>query len=262
MPTSDTAAIRLRDVRKSFGGKVAAVDGVSLKIPAGQFVALVGGSGSGKTTTLKLIQRLLEPDAGEVLVLGRGAGDEPAPAWRRRLGYVVQQIGLFPHMTVAENVGVTPSLLGWPRAEIAARSDELLSLVGLDPSFGPRRPDQLSGGQRQRVGVARALAARPQVLLMDEPFAALDPAAREALRDTCRELHDRLGLTTLLVTHDMTEAVLMADRIVVMGAGKVLADAPPSELMAGHSDPVVAALMASPRRQAERMRALLENGRG
>ena len=218
MPSSDTPAIELRDVRKSFGGRPA-VDGVSLAIPEGQFVALVGRSGSGKTTTLKLIQRLIEPDAGEVRVLGRAPSDEPAPVWRRRLGYVLQDIGLFPHMSVAENIGVTPSLLGWPAAERAARTAELLAMVGLDDSYATRRPDQLSGGQRQRVGVARALAARPPVLLMDEPFAALDPGTREALRDTCRTLHQRLGLTSVLVTHDMTEAVLMADRIVVMGEG-------------------------------------------
>ena len=255
------SAIALRSVRKVFDpGAGPAVDGVDLDIAEGQFVALVGRSGSGKTTTLKLINRLVEPDAGEVAVFGRLAREEPAPVWRRRMGYVLQETGLFPHLSVADNIGVTPSLLGWSRPDIAARTAELLSLVGLDAGFAARRPDQLSGGQRQRVGVARALAARPRIVLMDEPFAALDPGSREALRDTCRALHDRLGLTSVMVTHDMQEAVLMADRIVVMSAGRVRADAAPAELMAGHADPEVAALMAAPRRQAERMRALLEAG--
>ena len=258
-PTGDPAVL-LREVRKAFPGGAPAVDGVSLEIPAGQFVALVGRSGSGKTTTLKLVHRLVEPDSGQVRVLGRDSAAEPAALWRRRLGYVFQEIGLFPHMSVAENIGVTPSLLGWPAPEIAARTAELLRLVDLDPAYAARAPDQLSGGQRQRVGLARALAARPAILLMDEPFGALDPETREDLGAKCRELHERLGLTTLMVTHDMQEAVLLADRIVVMSRGRVVADDTPAALMAGHPDSDAAALMASPRRQAERMRALLEAG--
>jgi osmoprotectant transport system ATP-binding protein len=257
--SSGDAAIHLRDVRKSFGGS-AAVDGVSLEIGRGEFVALVGRSGSGKTTALKIVHRLVEPDSGVLRVLGRHASEEPAHLWRRRIGYVLQEVGLFPHMSVAENIGVTPGLLGWPKDEIAARTAELLSLVGLDPGYAAREPDQLSGGQRQRVGVARALAARPAILLMDEPFGALDPETREDLGRHCRELHDALGLTTVMVTHDMQEALLLADRIVVMGSGRILADSTPAVLMAGHADPEVAALMASPRRQAERLRVLLEAG--
>jgi osmoprotectant transport system ATP-binding protein len=256
-----TSAILLRDVSKSFdGGTHLAVDGVSLAIGEGAFVALVGRSGSGKTTTLKLIHRLIEPDSGELRVFGRPSDEEPAHLWRRRAGYVLQEGGLFPHMTVLENIGVTPSLLGRPRAEADRRSLELLGLVGLDAGFAGRRPHQLSGGQRQRVAVARALAAEPRILLMDEPFGALDPGAREALRELVRGLHDQLGLTSVMVTHDMAEAVLMADRIVVMGGGRILADAAPAALMASHPDPEVASLMASPRRQAERMRDLLEAG--
>jgi osmoprotectant transport system ATP-binding protein len=254
--------IELDGVCKSFdGGRSLAVDHVSLGVPEGAFVALVGASGSGKTTTLKTINRLVEPDRGEVRIAGRPAAAEPATALRRRIGYVIQGVGLFPHLTVAENIGITPALLGWPRDRIRARVAELLELVALPEAYAGRAPAALSGGERQRVGVARALAAGPQVLLMDEPFGALDPLTRDALGRACRALHDRLGLTTVMVTHDVQEAVLLADRIVVMKAGRVLADAPPRALLAGASDPDVAALMDTPRRQAERVRALMDEGR-
>jgi osmoprotectant transport system ATP-binding protein len=171
---------------------------------------------------------------------------------------VFQGIGLFPHMTIAENIAITPQLLGWPRAKIAARVAELLDLMDLPQSFAARFPDALSGGQRQRVGVARALAARPRVMLMDEPFGALDPITRDALGSAYRDLHGTLGLTSVMVTHDVQEAVLLADRIVVMSAGRIIADDTPAALLAENGNAEVAALMATPRRQAERVRALLE----
>jgi osmoprotectant transport system ATP-binding protein len=249
--------IALDHVTKSFdGGRSFALREVSLAIEAGAFVAVVGKSGSGKTTAMKLINRLLEPDQGEVRFEGIAVGGLDAPVLRRRIGYVFQGIGLFPHMTIAENIAITPQLLGWRREEIAARVAELLDLVELPQSFASRLPHALSGGQRQRAGVARAIAARPRVMLMDEPFGALDPVTRDALGIAYRALHDRLAMTTVMVTHDVEEAVLLADRIVVMGAGAVLADAAPGALLSGHANPDVAALMAMPRERAERIRVL------
>ena len=252
--------IQLDGIAKRYAGG-AAVDDVSLHIPSGQFVALVGASGSGKTTLLKCINRLVTPDAGRVVIDGEDAAALDAPTLRRRIGYVIQNIGLFPHLTVAENIGVVPSLLGWPKSEIAGRVDELLKLVELPADFARRSPTELSGGQQQRVGVARALAARPNIVLMDEPFGALDPVTRDTLGEAYRRLHRELGLTTTMVTHDMQEALLLADRIVVMRAGRVIADAAPAELMAGHTDPEVERLISTPRRQAERVRALVEGAR-
>jgi osmoprotectant transport system ATP-binding protein len=250
--------IELDTIGKSFdGGRAFALRGVSLAFAAGVFTALVGASGSGKTTTLKTINRLVEPDEGEVRLEGLPVRDQPGPLLRRRIGYVFQGVGLFPHLTVAENIAVGPRLLGWAPADIAARVDELLDLTALPRAFAARRPAALSGGQQQRVGLARALAARPRVMLMDEPFGALDPVTRLELGDAYRALHDRLGLTTVMVTHDVQEAVLLADRIVVMKDGRVLADDTPRALLAGHADPDVAALMATPRVQAERVAALL-----
>jgi osmoprotectant transport system ATP-binding protein len=251
--------IELRDVVKRYGA-LTAVAGLSLAIEAGGFTALLGGSGSGKTTALKMINGLVQPDGGEVWVEGRAIAGEAGWALRRRIGYVFQEVGLFPHMTVAENIGVGPKLAGWARPDIGARVDELLQLVALPPSVGPRLPAALSGGQRQRVGVARALAAKPRIMLMDEPFGALDPVTRDALGRDYRTLHEQLGLTTLMVTHDVWEALLLADRIVVMDHGQVLADSTPAALLGGHSDPRVQALMETPRRQAERVRQLAEGG--
>jgi osmoprotectant transport system ATP-binding protein len=257
-PLPNPPLISLDRVVKRFpGNEAAAVCEVSFDAPAGALVALVGGSGSGKTTTLKCINRLIEPDAGEIRIEGRRNDAVDAVTLRRGIGYVFQNIGLFPHMTVAENIAVTPRLLGWTPAEIQARVSELLDLVALPSAYAGRSPDALSGGQRQRVGVARALAARPRIVLMDEPFGALDPLTREDLGQAYRALHERLGLTTVMVTHDVQEALLLADRIVVMRAGRVAADDTPRALLAGHPDPDVAALMAAPRRQAERVQALL-----
>jgi osmoprotectant transport system ATP-binding protein len=252
--------IELGQVSKSFdGGRSFALREVSLTVEAGAFIALVGASGSGKTTAMKLINRLLEPDAGEVRLEGTPVQSLDAPLLRRRIGYVFQGVGLFPHMTIAENIGITPRLLGWPRPEVDARVAELLDLVELPRDYAGRLPHALSGGQRQRAGVARAIAARPRVVLMDEPFGALDPITRDALGTAYRAIHDRLGVTTIMVTHDVQEAVLLADRIAVMGGGRILAEDAPGPLLALRTPPEVAALMAMPRRQAERISALTAN---
>jgi osmoprotectant transport system ATP-binding protein len=243
-------------VSKRYGGEVALAP-LDLEVSEGQFVALVGTSGSGKTTLLKMANRLVEPDSGQVRVQGRDVSQEPAPALRRRIGYAFQGIGLFPHMTVAENIAATLDLLGWSREAQKRRVADLLELVSLPAGYGGRRPADLSGGERQRVGVARALAASPPILLMDEPFGALDPVTRDDLGTACRNLHDRLGLTTVMVTHDIQEAVVLADRIVVLKGGRILADGSPHALLSGHADPDVRAMMDMPRRQAERVRALI-----
>jgi osmoprotectant transport system ATP-binding protein len=260
---ANPALIEIDQVGKSFdGGRTFAVRDASIALQAGSFVAVVGASGSGKTTTLKFINRLVEPDRGEVRIEGVRVGTIDPPTLRRRIGYVFQGIGLFPHMRVGENIGITPQLLGWGRAEIAARIEELLDLVGLPREYAARFPDALSGGEAQRISVARAIAARPRIVLMDEPFGALDPVTRDALGSAYRALHERLGLTTVMVTHDVQEAVLLADRIVVMSAGRVLAQGTPRALMADAADPAVAALMAMPKRQAERIAAILERNGG
>jgi osmoprotectant transport system ATP-binding protein len=247
--------IELEDVAKRYGERVA-LAGVTLRVARGEFVALVGASGSGKTTLLKTINRLVVPDAGRVRVAGRDAGALPPAELRRGVGYVFQEVGLFPHLTVGENIAVTPRLLGWSKPRIAARVATLLDLVELPRETAARAPAELSGGQRQRVGVARALAAEPALVLMDEPFGALDPMTRDALGAEYRSLHDRLGLTTVMVTHDMAEAVLLADRLVVLRDGRVAADGAPAALAAS-ADDQVRGLLEAPRRQAERLRRRL-----
>ncbi|WP_187334848.1 ABC transporter ATP-binding protein [Novosphingopyxis iocasae] len=241
-------SVRFDGVTKNYGA-VSAVDDVSLTIEAGSFVALVGQSGSGKSTLLKTVNRLVDPTDGQVLV-----GEEPVAgrepyALRRTIGYVFQNIGLFPHMTVRENI-----LIG-QRIEGARGSDvgELLDLVELPRDFAGRRPAALSGGQAQRVGVARALAGEPGLMLMDEPFGALDPVTRDNLGEAYRALHDRLGLTTIMVTHDMAEALLLADRILVMSGGRIVADAPPAAMLNERQADEAEALIAVPRAQAERL---------
>ncbi|WP_342727702.1 ATP-binding cassette domain-containing protein [Bradyrhizobium sp. B097] len=253
-----TPLIAYAHVGKSFdNGRVVAVDDVSLDVAEGEFLAVVGGSGSGKTTLLRLANRLIEADRGRIAVEGEDVSRIDPILLRRRIGYVFQSGGLFPHLTVADNVGITPKLLGWPQAEISARVDELLDLVRLDRAQHRHRlPHELSGGQRQRVGVARALAAKPRIVLMDEPFGALDPLTRDALGDDYRTLHRELGLTTVMITHDMTEALLLADRVAVMRGGKLLALGTPAEL-AANADAYVGELLRTPRRRAERLGALL-----
>ena len=250
--------IAFSHVGKSFdGGRVKAVDDVSLEVAAGEFLAIVGGSGSGKTTLLRLANRLIDADAGTITVEGEDVRAVDPVSLRRRIGYVFQSGGLFPHFSVAGNIGITPKLLGTSPAEISSQVDELLDLVRLDRrEYRDRFPHELSGGQRQRVGVARALAARPKIVLMDEPFGALDPLTRDALGDDFRGLHNKLGLTTVMITHDMTEAILLADRIAVMRAGRLLAQGTPAEL-ARNGDAYVGELLRTPRRQAERLKILL-----
>jgi osmoprotectant transport system ATP-binding protein len=250
------AAIELSGIEKRYGGR-AALAGVDLSIGRGEFIALVGHSGSGKTTLLKTINGLIAPDGGVVRIDGEAAGGSPPHELRRRIGYVFQEVGLFPHLSIAENIAITPRLLGWDKARMAARAEELLDLIALPPEVGARAPSALSGGQRQRVGVARALAAEPKIMLMDEPFGALDPLTRDALGSDYRALHDKLGLTTVMVTHDMAEAVLLADRIVVLDGGSIIADGAPAALMATSDDQRVRALLEAPRRQAERLRERL-----
>jgi osmoprotectant transport system ATP-binding protein len=207
------------------------IDDLTLNIVAGETIVLLGRSGAGKTTTLKLINRLLEPTSGTVLVKNRSTADWDVIRLRRHIGYVIQEVGLFPHFTVAQNVGLVPSLEGWEPARTRERVREMLDLVGMDhDTFAPRYPDQLSGGQRQRVGVARALAADPSILLLDEPFGALDPITRSEIRREFRELRDRLGKTMVFVTHDVGEAFILADRIALMKDGRLLACVPPREL--------------------------------
>ncbi len=250
--------IAFEHVGKSFdGGRVKAVDDVSLAVAAGEFLVIVGGSGSGKTTLLRLANRLIEADHGSIRIEGEDVRSVDPIGLRRRIGYVFQSGGLFPHMSVADNIGITPKLLGTPASEISARVNELIELVRLDHGqHRDRFPRELSGGQRQRVGVARALAARPRIVLMDEPFGALDPLTRDALGDDYRSLHRKLGLTTVMITHDMTEAILLADRIAVMHAGRLLAQGTPIELSASN-DAYVGELLRTPRRQAERLKMLL-----
>jgi osmoprotectant transport system ATP-binding protein len=255
-----TPLIAYDQVGKIFAGRgaerVVAVDDVSLDVAEGEFLAIVGGSGSGKTTLLRLANRLIEADRGGITVEGEDVRTLDPVLLRRRIGYVFQSGALFPHISVAGNIGVTPKLLGWPAEEISARVDELLELVRLDKSHRDRLPHELSGGQRQRVGVARALAAKPRIVLMDEPFGALDPLTRDGLRDDYRALHDKLSLTTVMITHDMAEALLLADRIAVMRVGKLLALGTPAELSKS-GDAYVGELLRTPRREAERLNALL-----
>jgi osmoprotectant transport system ATP-binding protein len=251
------AVIAFDKVEKRYGGAAPVLDGVSLEVREREFLAIVGPSGSGKTTLLRLVNRLIDPDAGAVRVEGQDVQSTDAVSLRRRIGYVFQGTGLFPHMTVAENIAITPKLLGWDDTRQAARVDELLRLVRLDPqSYRDRFPAQLSGGEAQRVGVARALAASPKIVLMDEPFGALDPLTRDALGEDYRRLHNEFGLTSVMITHDMLEALLLADRIAVIHRGRIVADAAPHALMTGEQDPYVRELMATPRRQADRLRAL------
>jgi osmoprotectant transport system ATP-binding protein len=241
-------------VTKVYAGR-SAVDAVDLDIAAGSFVALVGASGSGKSTLLKTINRLVEPDAGTIEIDGANVMDAPAYVLRRRIGYVIQGTGLFPHLDIATNIAMGLRIAG--TSDNAARVAELLKLVDLPADYAARMPDTLSGGQRQRVGFARALATGPGLMLMDEPFGALDPVTRDVLGRAYRDLHDRLALTSIMVTHDMAEALLIADRIVVLDKGRIVTDATPVDLLRHGGGPVVDALIAVPRGQSERIAKML-----
>jgi osmoprotectant transport system ATP-binding protein len=226
-----TAAATLADVSKRFPGGALALDRVSLSVPEGEILVLLGTSGSGKTTALKTINRLVHADSGQVTVLGRDAESWDPILLRRSIGYVIQEVGLLPHLTVGENIGIVPRLLGWEPARREARTRALLELVGLEPDrFAAALPRQLSGGERQRAGLARALGADPPLLLMDEPFGALDPLTRRRLQDEFKELQRRLGKTVVLVTHDVPEALRLGDRIAVMHAGRVVQEGAASEI--------------------------------
>ena len=247
MVSTRGATVEFRDVSKRYPGQLA-VDRLSFAVPAGRICILVGPSGSGKTTSLKMVNRLIEPSGGSILIDGQDVLAEEPTSLRRRIGYVIQQVGLFPHQTIAENVGTVPRLLGWPRERIASRTEELLALVGLEPArFARRYPAQLSGGERQRVGVARALAAEPPVMLMDEPFGAVDPIVRERLQNEFLRIQRDQGTTVLFVTHDIDEAIKLGDRVAVMAGGKLVQYAPPGELLAHPANDFVAEFVGSDR---------------
>jgi osmoprotectant transport system ATP-binding protein len=234
------ATVEFRAVTKRYADQTA-VDALSFQVPAGKICILVGPSGSGKTTSLKMVNRLIEPTSGAILIDGNDVLQEDPVQLRRRIGYVIQQVGLFPHQTIAENVGTVPRLLGWPASRIATRVTELLALVGLEPGrYASRYPAQLSGGERQRAGVARALAAEPPVMLMDEPFGAVDPIVRDRLQGELLRIQRELGTTILFVTHDIDEAIRLGDRVAIMRDGKLVQYAPPGELLAHPADDFVA----------------------
>lgn len=242
-----STAVEFKDVSKSFPGMShPALDHVSLKIEEGELVCVLGTSGGGKTTLIKLINRLHDPDAGQVLVEGRDVAQADPVELRRGIGYVIQQTGLFPHMTVAENIACVPEILKWDRARITARVDELLNLVGLDPvEFKDRYPRQLSGGQQQRVGLARALAANPSLMLFDEPFGAIDAITRATLQDELLRIHRGSGKTFIFVTHDIAEALKLGTKVLVLDQGRVQQYGTPCEVLESPATPFVRALLES-----------------
>jgi osmoprotectant transport system ATP-binding protein len=250
MAESRAGEIEFRHVTKLYRGRrQAAVNDLSFTIPAGEICVLVGPSGAGKTTAMKMVNRLIDVTEGEILIDGRDVTKMDQTELRRGIGYVIQQVGLFPHMSVADNVATVPRLLGWDRARVRARVDELLELVGLDPEEDGRRyPAQLSGGQRQRVGLARALAADPPVMLMDEPFGALDPITRDRLQNEFLRLHRQIRKTVIFVTHDIDEAIKMGDKIAILREGGVLAQyASPVEILTNPADDFVAQFVGADR---------------
>jgi osmoprotectant transport system ATP-binding protein len=241
--------IRLEGVSKTFPGSARpAVDRLDLDVSDGTTCVLIGPSGCGKTTTMRIVNRLIEPSSGRIVVEGQDVTRADAVELRRRIGYVIQQVGLFPHMTIAQNVATVPQLLGWPGSRIADRVEEMLSLVGLEPAqFLDRYPRHLSGGQRQRVGVARALAADPPVMLMDEPFGAVDPIVRAGLQAELLGILRRLAKTVIFVTHDIDEAIRMGDLIAIMKDGRLVQSAPPEELLSSPKDAFVADFVGADR---------------
>ncbi|MER0245734.1 betaine/proline/choline family ABC transporter ATP-binding protein [Streptomyces sp. HSW2009] len=240
--------IRFEHVSKRYADGTTAVDDLSFEVAEGELVTLVGPSGCGKTTTMKMVNRLIEPTSGQIFLDGEDIATIDPVTLRRRIGYVIQQVGLFPHKSVLENTATVPHLLGWQRAKARERAAELLDLVGLDPSvYGDRYPDQLSGGQRQRVGVARALAAAPPVLLMDEPFGAVDPVVRAHLQSEFLRLQEQVRKTVLFVTHDIEEAVRLGDRIAVYGSGRIEQFDAPATVLGAPATPYVADFVGADR---------------
>ncbi|TXL67494.1 betaine/proline/choline family ABC transporter ATP-binding protein [Cerasibacillus terrae] len=223
--------LKIKNVSKVYEGGKKAVNNINLHIKKGEFIAFIGPSGCGKTTTMKLINRLIETTEGDIYIEGENIRDKNVVELRRSIGYVIQQIGLFPHMTIAENIALVPKLLNWPLEKRRKRAEELLKLVNMDPSYLERYPDELSGGQQQRIGVLRALAADPPLILMDEPFGALDPITRDGLQDEFKNLQQSLGKTIVFVTHDMDEAIKLADRIVIMRAGEIVQVGSPDDIL-------------------------------
>ncbi|MGI9146361.1 MAG: ABC transporter ATP-binding protein [Chloroflexota bacterium] len=243
------ATVEFRHVSKQYGPNQGAVVDLSLLVPAGEICVLVGPSGCGKTTSLKMVNRLVEPSSGQVLIDDEDVMSVEVTTLRRRIGYVIQQVGLFPHQTVADNIATVPRLLGWPKQRVQHRVEELIELIGLDPATVRNRyPAQLSGGERQRIGVARAMAVEPPVMLMDEPFGAVDPIVRERLQNEFLRLHRALGTTVLFVTHDIDEAIKMGTRVAVMQQGGHLAQyAPPTELLLRPANDFVARFVGTDR---------------
>jgi osmoprotectant transport system ATP-binding protein len=245
-PTCESGQIVFERVSKTFATNIIpAVDQVSVKIPAGDLVVLLGPSGCGKTTLLKMVNRLYEPDSGEIWMCGKEIHTLPVNELRRQIGYVIQQVGLFPHMTIQKNISIVPHLLGWEEKRINDRLEMLMELIGLPASYLPRYPRQLSGGEQQRVGLARALAADPEILLMDEPFAAVDAINRERLQIELIDLHSKLKKTILFVTHDVEEAFRLAKRIIVMRAGKLVQYGTPLELVTQPANDFIKELVGS-----------------
>lgn len=238
-------AIEFKNVCKKFNQTGAnAVNHVNLNIHEGEFITILGSSGCGKTTLLKMINRLYEPDDGNIILFGEDINTVDVTLVRRRIGYVIQQIGLFPHMTIADNIATVPKLLKWDNDKINARTEELLSLVGLNPSeFKHRYPSQLSGGQQQRIGLARALAVDPKIMLLDEPFGAIDPINRLKLQDELLQIHNGLKKTFLFVTHDIEEAFKMGDRVIIMNEGNIVQFDTPEHIVKNPADNFVASLM-------------------
>lgn len=254
--------ISVQTVSKSYdGGFSWAVREVSFEVAAGEILALVGESGCGKTSTLKMINRLIAPTSGTIRINGQDVRESDPVSLRRSIGYVIQEIGLFPHLSIEENIGIVPVLLGWPRDRIGQRVEELMQLIGLDSKqYRLRNPSELSGGQQQRVGLARALAAGPNIMLMDEPFGALDPITRAGVVDEFRKIQNNLNLTVVFVTHDMAEALILADKVAVMREGVIVAFGSPAELLADPKDTYADELLSMPQRQARLLTKIANHG--
>lgn len=238
-------AVEFKHINKQFKNSAyPALDDVSVSIEEGEFVTILGSSGCGKTTMIKMINRLYEPDSGDIILFGKKIREENPVELRRKIGYVIQQVGLFPHMTVAENIATIPKILKWDKQRIKEETDRMLTLVQLDPDeFRSRYPAQLSGGQQQRVGLARALIANPRIMLLDEPFGAIDAINREILQNELKSIHEKSKCTYLFVTHDIREALKLGTKVIIMNEGKILQYATPDEIVENPADDFVANLL-------------------